>query len=104
MRTKIKRNTPEEEAAIQRGIDADPDNPEWTAEDFARARGAPEVMPPAVYNALVERRRRGPQKAPTKEMIAVRLDRDLVERLRATGPGWQGRINETLRRAVMGAK
>ena len=26
----IVRNTPEEEAAIQRGIEADPDNPEWT--------------------------------------------------------------------------
>jgi uncharacterized protein (DUF4415 family) len=35
-------------------------------------------------------------------MISVRLDRDLVERLRATGPGWQARINETLRKAVMG--
>jgi hypothetical protein len=32
------RNTPEEEAAIQRGIDQDPDNPEWTADDFAKAR------------------------------------------------------------------
>lgn len=31
-------NTPEEEAAIQRGIDQDPDNPEWTADDFKKAR------------------------------------------------------------------
>jgi uncharacterized protein (DUF4415 family) len=59
-------------------------------------------MPPELYQALVERRVRGPQKAPTKEMISVRLDRDLVERLRATGPGWQARINETLRKALMG--
>jgi uncharacterized protein (DUF4415 family) len=102
MKLKLRRNTPTEEAAIQAGIDADPENPEWTAEDFAQARPASEVMPPELYQALVERRVRGPQKAPTKEMISVRLDRDLVERLRATGPGWQARINETLRKAVMG--
>ncbi len=102
MKLKLRRNTPAEEAAIQAGIDADPENPEWTAEDFAQARPASEVMPPELYQALIERRVRGPQKAPTKEMISVRLDRDLVERLRATGPGWQARINDTLRKAVMG--
>lgn len=36
--TKLVLNTPEEEAAIQRGIDQDPDNPEWTADDFAKAQ------------------------------------------------------------------
>jgi len=34
----IIRPTPEEEAAIQRGIAQDPDNPEWTADDFKKAR------------------------------------------------------------------
>ena len=34
---KIIRNTPEEEAEIQAGIDRDPDNPEWTDEDFKNA-------------------------------------------------------------------
>jgi uncharacterized protein (DUF4415 family) len=95
-------NSPEEEARINAGIAADPDTFEWTDEEFARARPASEMMPPEIYQALVERRARGPQKAPTKEMISVRLDRDLVERLRATGPGWQARINATLRKAVMG--
>jgi uncharacterized protein (DUF4415 family) len=104
MTRKLKRPTAAEDAAIQRGIEADPDNPEWTAEDFKRARPAKEVMPPALYKTLVERKVRGPQKAPTKDLISVRLDHDLVERLRATGPGWQGRINDTLRKAVMGAK
>jgi predicted RNase H-like HicB family nuclease len=40
----IIRPTDEEDAAIQRGIDADPDNPEWTAEDFAKARPFPELL------------------------------------------------------------
>jgi len=35
---RIIRPTKEEELAIQRGIAADPDNPEWTAADFAKAR------------------------------------------------------------------
>ncbi|MFC7557500.1 hypothetical protein ACFQU7_42690 [Pseudoroseomonas wenyumeiae] len=36
--------TDAEEAAIQHGIAADPENPEWTEEDFARARPAAEVL------------------------------------------------------------
>ena len=102
MKRRFKRNTPEEEAAINAGIALDPDNPEWTEEDFANARPASEMMPPELYKALVEGRVRGPQKTPTKEAVSIRLDRDLVERLRATGPGWQARINATLRKAVMG--
>ena len=35
----------EEEAAIQRGIAEDPDNPEWTEEDFKDARPFAEVFP-----------------------------------------------------------
>lgn len=42
-------------------------------------------------------RGRGPQKAPTKRLVSLRLDPDIVERFRATGPGWQSRINDTLR-------
>jgi uncharacterized protein (DUF4415 family) len=37
--------TDEEDAAINAGIAADPDSPEWTEEDFARARPASEVLP-----------------------------------------------------------
>jgi uncharacterized protein (DUF4415 family) len=48
------------------------------------------------------RRRRGAQKAPTKELVALRLDRDLLAQLRAGGKGWQSRVNETLRKAVLG--
>jgi len=94
----IVRNTPEEEAAIQRGIEADPDNPEWTAEEFAEAHPASERLP---AEFLAERRRaRGPQKAPTKQMVSIRLDQDVLDALRASGPGWQGRANAALRKAL----
>jgi len=39
---------------------------------------------------------RGPQKAPTKEHITIRLSRDVVERFRATGDGWQTRVDGAL--------
>ena len=92
----------EEEARIQAGIAQDPDNPEWTDEDFARAHPTHEVMSPKLIADLTQARYRGRQKTPTKEQIAIRLDRDLLERLRASGPGWQVRVNAILRAALMG--
>lgn len=76
----------------------DDDNPEWTEEDFARAVKFDGV--PLLKAAAILRRLRGPQKAPTKQQVTLRLDRDLLDRFRAGGPGWQSRINETLRKAV----
>lgn len=46
------------------------------------------------------RRGRGRPKGETaREQISVRLDADLLARLREFGPGWQSQINPTLRRA-----
>jgi uncharacterized protein (DUF4415 family) len=75
----------------------DVDVPEWTEEMFRRARPAREVFPDFKFP---EPRRRGPQKAPTKLQATVRFDRDVIEYFRGTGPGWQTRMNETLRREV----
>jgi len=75
----------------------DSENPEWTKKDFARARPAAEVVPEIV---AADRRGRGPQKRPTKKLVSLRLDQDIVEHFRARGPGWQVRINSTLRKAV----
>ena len=96
----MKSHSPETEIAIQAGIAQDPDNPEWTAEEFARARPASEVAP-GLVNAW--RRSRGPQKKPTKELVSLRIERDVLDRLRATGPGWQTRANDMLRAAVLGS-
>lgn len=49
--------TKKEDEKINRGIASDSDNPEWTDEDFARARSAKGVLPPALYEALVKRGR-----------------------------------------------
>ena len=50
-----------EEVAIRVGAARDPDNPELTAEDFARMRPAAEVVPDIVE---AYRRTRGRQKGP----------------------------------------
>ena len=91
--------TDDEEKDIQRQILQDPDAPEWTDEDWGRARPALEVDPEIVEWS---RRTRGRQKAPTKELISIRLDADLASHFRASGKGWQTRLNDTLRKAVFG--
>lgn len=37
---------------------------------------------------------------PAKEMVTLRLDRDVLEHFQADGPGWQERINEALRQVA----
>jgi uncharacterized protein (DUF4415 family) len=75
------------------------DNPELTPDELANMRPAAEVLPPDLHEALVKRAR-GPQRAPTKQLVSLRLSRDVLDHFRATGPGWQRRIDEALRRAM----
>jgi putative transcriptional regulator len=63
-----------------------------------RARARLEEI--ALAAALRQRGERGPQRTPTKRLLSIRLDADLVEHYRATGAGWQSRINEDLRKAA----
>ena len=46
------------------------------------------------------RRARGKQKTPTKVAVSLRLSRDVVEKFKAGGPGWQTRIDQALRKAA----
>jgi uncharacterized protein (DUF4415 family) len=41
-----------------------------------------------------------PKSETTKAHVSLRLDRDVLDRWRASGPGWQARINDVLRKAV----
>jgi uncharacterized protein (DUF4415 family) len=55
-------------------------------------------LPKEVVEAIRRYRgQRGPQKAPTKELISLRVDREVVDAFRATGSGWQTRANDALR-------
>ena len=76
----------------------DVENPEWTAEEIRQARPVMDVLPKETAEAVRRYRgQRGPQKSPTKELVSLRIDHDIVEAYRATGSGWQKRANEALR-------
>jgi len=79
----------------------DEESPEWTAEDFRLARPVREVMPELIEAAERLRKRLGrPKLAHPKEHVTLRLDAEVVKSFKEDGPGWQGRINETLLRVV----
>jgi uncharacterized protein (DUF4415 family) len=82
------RKPPAPEAVIQRHVAEDGEGEfnfdratSWA--EYRRTAGRPPLDPLQV-----------------KERITIRLDKDVLSKLRATGPGWQTRINEILRKAV----
>jgi uncharacterized protein (DUF4415 family) len=77
------------------------DNPEWTSDDFARARPASELLPRYIgrqaTDELIRRGRGRPPKLDRKVNQTLRLDPDVVEAYRREGPGWQAHMNDVLR-------
>ena len=75
----------------------DPDDaPELTDEFFENAE---------VYhgNTFIRRGQRGRPKNPNaKELVSIRLDPDVLAKLREGGPGWQTRLNDILRKTLIG--
>ena len=78
----------------------DPDDaPEWTDEHFKHARKS--VGGKVVREAVGTWTRPGrPPKENPKQQVTLRLDPDVLEKFRATGRGWQSRINAELRKAL----
>jgi uncharacterized protein (DUF4415 family) len=75
-----------------RRVVGDPDDaPELTDEFFERADQ---------YHGDALIRRGRPKAAATKEPVKLRLDPDVLAALRATGDGWQTRINDMLRASL----
>jgi uncharacterized protein (DUF4415 family) len=72
---------------------------ELTTADFARAKPF-SALPKRLQAKLRKVGQRGPQTAPTKKLVSLRLSAKVLEHYKATGPGWQTRIDETLKRAV----
>jgi uncharacterized protein (DUF4415 family) len=85
----------------------DAENPEWSEEDFQRARPAAEMLPQLFGKEIaaeVLKPRGRPKAAATKAHVNIRLDADVLEAFKATGPGWQTRINRALREWLKGKK
>lgn len=89
----------------------DEENPEWTEEDFAQARPFKEVFPKlyaeweASGRAPIPVRRIGrPPVDEPKVHIGFRLARDVVDGIRATGKGYNARVEKVLRKALAAGK
>lgn len=72
------------------------DFPESTDEELAQFRPFAEVHPELAESI----RRAREEKAAPRRRASLPLDPDVLERLRATGPGWQARANAILRAAA----
>ena len=78
----------------------DPDNPEWTEEDFARALPPESLGDEVLAHFPNTLRRLGRPPSPPgarKVEVKLRLDPDVLAAWRESGPGWQTRINAALR-------
>ncbi|KFL30449.1 hypothetical protein JP75_14785 [Devosia riboflavina] len=69
-----------------------------TDEELAQFRPFTEVFPD-LAESIRRGRGRPPLESP-KQQVTLRLDADVLERLRASGKGWQGRVNDVLKKAV----
>ena len=69
----------------------DDESPEITETEAARARFAHEFYP-EWYRTV-----------PVKQQISIKIDKDILEALKAEGKGYQTRINKILRDAVLGS-
>jgi uncharacterized protein (DUF4415 family) len=85
---KIIMPTPEEDAAINRGIAADPDTYELSDEEIRNLRPLAETA---------KNRGGRPKLENPKEPVSIRLDADVLAAFRSAGDGWQTRINDALR-------
>jgi uncharacterized protein (DUF4415 family) len=97
-RKSIRPLTNEEEARIQAGIAADPDNPEMTEEQMAELRPFAEACPDMM--AGIKHSRGRPKLDAPKEAVALRVSPETVARFKViAGADWRARMSEALEKA-----
>lgn len=77
---------PEEDAAITAAAMSDPDATPFTDAEWAAVKSQVRIG--------------RPKAEVTKERITIRLSRDVVAEFRATGDGWQTRMDSALRQYI----
>ena len=87
------------EDQIQRRIASDPDAPEATDEQLAQAKPFDKAFP-ALADAMRKNVAGRPKSENPKVAVSLRLDPEIVARFKASGPGWQTRMNDALREAA----
>jgi len=118
---RLRMPTDEEDAAITAAAMSDPDALPLTDEELAQFRPAKEVFSPEVYAAWADKSRRviiehvtdaedaarqaakrggRPRIEMPRQTLNMRVDAQVLQYLRATGKGWQTRVNALLSEAV----
>lgn len=93
--------TDEEEAQIQKQIASDPDAPEATDEQIARAKPFAEAFPDLAES--IKRSRGRPRIESPKEAVTLRIDPNTVARFKAGGQDWRAKMAEILDKAASSA-
>jgi uncharacterized protein (DUF4415 family) len=75
------------------------DFPELTDEELKNARPFAEVFPDLAES--IKRSRGRPATGKAKQVVSIRLDQDVVEKFKATGKGWQTKVNDILKAAKL---
>ncbi|MCY4471703.1 MAG: BrnA antitoxin family protein [Kistimonas sp.] len=73
----------------------DQDNPEWTDDEVARSLSFPD-LDPGLQDRLSNSRAASRQET-SRTRISVRLSKDVLDFFRASGKGWQIRMDKVLR-------
>ncbi len=83
----------------EKPVVSDEDNPEWTAEDFARARPLSDFPELAAAFPRTRGRPAGSVRS-DRQQVTLRLPRDVIAYFKQEGPGWQTRAVDVLVRAA----
>lgn len=84
---------------MARKVSYEHDAPRLTDAELAEMRPAQEVLGVEAFAAVSSVRKAGrPRTEVTKVPVTIRLDADTVATLKESGPRWQTRVNDELRR------
>jgi uncharacterized protein (DUF4415 family) len=72
--------------------------------DRSRRRSDPRQAAEAAFKVATTKPLEAPPKKPVvphaKELVSLRIDRDVLDHFQEGGPGWQERVNDALRKAA----
>ena len=74
----------------------DPEDFEWTAAEIKASKKI-NSLPKTLQQKIASRKTRGPQISPTKISTTIRLSSEVLESFKATGAGWQSKIDLALK-------
>ncbi|MEY3776955.1 MAG: hypothetical protein RIR83_992 [Pseudomonadota bacterium] len=81
---------------MNKKIKKDPEDFEWTAAELKTSKKI-NSLPKSLQQKITSRKNRGAQVAPTKISTTIRLSSEVVQSFKATGAGWQSKIDLALK-------